>query len=139
MIDEPAEVHCAVVDIATRSKLSCLSWNKYTKHCIASSDYEGIVTVWDVATRQVPPVLICCFVPLNRFYILKVLVMLVPQLMTIVLTFFLRVLENMRSMKNELGVWTFRALNLRCWYLAGMTARYLKLTCALAFYNEILI
>ncbi|XP_010686759.2 E3 ubiquitin-protein ligase COP1 isoform X2 [Beta vulgaris subsp. vulgaris] len=52
VIDEPAEVHCAVVDIATRSKLSCLSWNKYTKHCIASSDYEGIVTVWDVATRQ---------------------------------------------------------------------------------------
>ncbi|XP_021719759.1 E3 ubiquitin-protein ligase COP1-like [Chenopodium quinoa] len=52
VIDEPAEVHCAVVDIATRSKLSCLSWNKYTKHCIASSDYEGIVNVWDIATNQ---------------------------------------------------------------------------------------
>ncbi|KNA04927.1 hypothetical protein SOVF_195150 [Spinacia oleracea] len=52
VVEEPAEVHCAVVDIATRSKLSCLSWNKYTKHYIASSDYEGIVTVWDVATNQ---------------------------------------------------------------------------------------
>ncbi|KAL2931245.1 E3 ubiquitin-protein ligase COP1 [Bienertia sinuspersici] len=52
VVDEPEEIHCAVVDIPTRSKLSCLSWNKYTKHCIASSDYEGIVTVWDVATNQ---------------------------------------------------------------------------------------
>lgn len=39
--------------MSTRSKLSCLSWNKFTKNHIASSDYEGIVTVWDVTTRQV--------------------------------------------------------------------------------------
>ncbi|KAK9715022.1 hypothetical protein RND81_06G137300 [Saponaria officinalis] len=52
VLDEPAQVHCAVVDIATRSKLSCLSWNTYSKQCIASSDYDGIVTVWDVNTRQ---------------------------------------------------------------------------------------
>ncbi|KAG0482548.1 hypothetical protein HPP92_010632 [Vanilla planifolia] len=38
--------------MSTRSKLSCLSWNKYSKNVIASSDYEGIVTVWDVNTRQ---------------------------------------------------------------------------------------
>ena len=42
--------------MATRSKLSCLSWNKYSKNVIASSDYEGIVTVWDVQTRQVSAV-----------------------------------------------------------------------------------
>jgi E3 ubiquitin-protein ligase RFWD2 len=29
-----------------------LSWNKHEKNHIASSDYEGIVTVWDVTTRQ---------------------------------------------------------------------------------------
>ncbi|XP_027127492.2 E3 ubiquitin-protein ligase COP1-like [Coffea arabica] len=52
IINEPADVHCPVVEMATRSKLSCLSWNKYTKNHIASSDYEGIVTVWDVMTRQ---------------------------------------------------------------------------------------
>uniref|UniRef100_A0A7C9A2L8 2-alkenal reductase (NAD(P)(+)) n=1 Tax=Opuntia streptacantha TaxID=393608 RepID=A0A7C9A2L8_OPUST len=52
VMNEPAQVHCAVVDIATRSKLSCLSWSKYTKHYIASSDYDGIVTVWDITTRQ---------------------------------------------------------------------------------------
>ncbi|KVH93087.1 E3 ubiquitin-protein ligase COP1-like isoform X1 [Cynara cardunculus var. scolymus] len=52
VVNEPPEVHCPVVEMPTRSKLSCLSWNKHTKNYIASSDYEGIVTVWDVNTRQ---------------------------------------------------------------------------------------
>ncbi|XP_059661141.1 E3 ubiquitin-protein ligase COP1 isoform X2 [Cornus florida] len=52
VVNEPADVHCPVVEMSTRSKLSCLSWNKFTKNQIASSDYEGIVTVWDVTTRQ---------------------------------------------------------------------------------------
>eukprot|EP00245_Coleochaete_scutata_P005984 TRINITY_DN20054_c0_g1_i1.p1 TRINITY_DN20054_c0_g1~~TRINITY_DN20054_c0_g1_i1.p1 ORF type:complete len:662 (+),score=133.07 TRINITY_DN20054_c0_g1_i1:215-2200(+) len=47
-----SDVHCPVVEMSTRSKLSCLSWNKYIKSHIASSDYEGIVTVWDVNTCQ---------------------------------------------------------------------------------------
>lgn len=53
VVNEQADVQCPVVEMSTRSKLSCLSWNKYTKNHIASSDYEGIVTVWDVTTRQV--------------------------------------------------------------------------------------
>ncbi|XP_075663752.1 E3 ubiquitin-protein ligase COP1-like isoform X2 [Castanea sativa] len=52
VVNEPADVHCPIVEMPTRSKLSCLSWNKYTKSHIASSDYDGIVTVWDVNTRQ---------------------------------------------------------------------------------------
>nr|UQE85541.1 E3-ubiquitin ligase [Bacopa monnieri] len=52
VVNEPADVQCPVAEMSTRSKLSCLSWNKYTKSHIASSDYEGIVTVWDVTTRQ---------------------------------------------------------------------------------------
>ncbi|KAH9313650.1 hypothetical protein KI387_022277, partial [Taxus chinensis] len=52
VVNEPADVHCPVVEMPTRSKLSCLSWNKYIKSHIASSDYEGIVTVWDVNTCQ---------------------------------------------------------------------------------------
>ncbi|KAG0576922.1 hypothetical protein KC19_5G118200 [Ceratodon purpureus] len=52
VVNEVADVHCPVVEIPTRSKLSCLSWNKCVKPLIASSDYEGIVTVWDVNTRQ---------------------------------------------------------------------------------------
>jgi hypothetical protein len=53
VVNELADVHCPVVEMSTRSKLSCLSWNKYIKSHIASSDYEGIVTVWDVNTHQV--------------------------------------------------------------------------------------
>jgi E3 ubiquitin-protein ligase RFWD2 len=52
VVNEPGEVHCPVVEMSTRSKLSCLSWNKFAKNQIASSDYEGIVNVWDVNTRQ---------------------------------------------------------------------------------------
>ncbi|GMH12577.1 hypothetical protein Nepgr_014418 [Nepenthes gracilis] len=52
VVNEPADVHCPVVEMSTLSKLSCLSWNKFTKNQIASSDYEGIVTVWDVTARQ---------------------------------------------------------------------------------------
>ncbi|XP_044466737.1 E3 ubiquitin-protein ligase COP1 [Mangifera indica] len=52
VVNEPTEVHCPVVEMSTRSKLSCLTWNKFSKNCIASSDYEGIVSVWDVTTQQ---------------------------------------------------------------------------------------
>ncbi|XP_057725717.1 E3 ubiquitin-protein ligase COP1 [Arachis stenosperma] len=52
VVNEPADSHYPVVEMSTRSKLSCLSWNKYSKNQIASSDYEGIVTVWDVTTRK---------------------------------------------------------------------------------------
>jgi WD40 repeat protein len=53
VVNEPADMQCPIVEMSTRSKLSCLSWNKHEKNHIASSDYEGIVTVWDVTTRQV--------------------------------------------------------------------------------------
>lgn len=52
VVNEPEDIHCPAVEISTRSKLSYLSWNKYTRNQIASSDYDGIVTVWDVTTRQ---------------------------------------------------------------------------------------
>ena len=46
------ETHCPALEVNTRSKLSCLSWNKYVQSHLASSDYEGVVNVWDVATSQ---------------------------------------------------------------------------------------
>jgi len=53
VVNESTDMHYPVVEMTTRSKLSCLSWNNFAKNHIASSDYEGIVTVWDVNTRQV--------------------------------------------------------------------------------------
>lgn len=72
VVNEPAaDMQCPIAEMPTRSKLSCLSWNKYKKNYIASSDYEGIVTVWDVTTCQVKFLLhlsamqICFFFPNN--------------------------------------------------------------------------
>uniref|UniRef100_A0A7I4AMV6 RING-type domain-containing protein n=1 Tax=Physcomitrium patens TaxID=3218 RepID=A0A7I4AMV6_PHYPA len=53
VIDDVVDVHCPVTEIPTRSKLSCLSWNKLKKPLVASSDYEGIIAVWDVNRSQV--------------------------------------------------------------------------------------
>ena len=52
MANPGAETHCPSQELSTRSKLSCLSWNKYLKTYLASSDYEGVVHVWDIATGQ---------------------------------------------------------------------------------------
>ncbi|DBA99789.1 TPA: hypothetical protein ACH3X3_012332 [Trebouxia sp. C0006] len=52
MANPAAETHCPSQELVTRSKLSCLSWNKYLKTYLASSDYEGVVHVWDIATGQ---------------------------------------------------------------------------------------
>ncbi|KAJ3095324.1 RING finger and WD repeat domain-containing protein 2 [Phlyctochytrium planicorne] len=41
-----------LVEMASRSKISCLSWNWFLKSHIISADYEGVVTVWD-ANRAV--------------------------------------------------------------------------------------
>ena len=41
VVNEPTGVHCPIVEMAIRSKLSCLSWKKYIKSHISSNDYEG--------------------------------------------------------------------------------------------------
>lgn len=45
-------VHKPHAEVSTRSKLSCISWNKYIQHQLISSDYEGVVALWDVSTGQ---------------------------------------------------------------------------------------
>lgn len=58
IFDYYACVRDAVVDIKhpvnemlCTSKISCVAWNSYFKELLASSDYEGIVNVYDVETR----------------------------------------------------------------------------------------
>ncbi|KAJ3076505.1 coatomer subunit alpha [Quaeritorhiza haematococci] len=36
-------------EISCRAKISCLSWNPYIKSQLASTDYEGVVTLWDAS------------------------------------------------------------------------------------------
>jgi len=40
-------------EIMAKSKLSCLSYNKFIKHHLAASDYEGVVSLWDVERSTV--------------------------------------------------------------------------------------
>ena len=42
--------NCPIVEMVTRSKLSCISWNKFISSELASSDYEGVLNVWDTST-----------------------------------------------------------------------------------------
>lgn len=45
-------VHCPIRSINCLNKISCLSWSPYIKSQIASSDYQGIIDIWDVSTGQ---------------------------------------------------------------------------------------
>ncbi|RAL49546.1 hypothetical protein DM860_012979 [Cuscuta australis] len=116
VVNKPTGLQCPVVEMPTRSKLSCLSWNKYKKNYIASSDYEGIVTVWDVTTRQV--IFLAFSILQNTSLRNCACITTINMLISLV-----RVLWSVRSMKNEHGVLTFHALNLLCWFLEVMIAR----------------
>ncbi|CAM6128400.1 unnamed protein product [Calypogeia fissa] len=52
VLNEHVDIHYPVVEMASRSKLSCVVWNSYIKSHIASSDHEGIVQLWDASTSQ---------------------------------------------------------------------------------------
>ncbi|WCJ32182.1 SPA1-related 3 [Euphorbia peplus] len=53
LLKENRDIHYPVVEMASRSKLSSICWNSYIKSQIASSNFEGVVQVWDVTRSQV--------------------------------------------------------------------------------------
>ncbi|KAK9509545.1 hypothetical protein O3M35_006841 [Rhynocoris fuscipes] len=52
VIRDVVDIHYPSIEMVSSSKISCVSWNSYHKSTLASSDYEGSVTVWDVSTGQ---------------------------------------------------------------------------------------
>ncbi|KAL5997666.1 hypothetical protein ACLOJK_008596 [Asimina triloba] len=52
ILNEDRDIHYPVTEMASRSKLSSVCWNGYIKSQIASSDFEGVVQVWDVTRGQ---------------------------------------------------------------------------------------
>ncbi|EPS66131.1 hypothetical protein M569_08646 [Genlisea aurea] len=46
------DIHYPVVEMAGKSKLSSICWNSYIKSHIASSNFEGVVQVWDVTRSR---------------------------------------------------------------------------------------
>ncbi|KAI4333662.1 hypothetical protein L6164_018442 [Bauhinia variegata] len=52
IINEDRDIHYPVVEMPSRSKLSSICWNTYIKSQIASSNFEGVVQLWDVTRSQ---------------------------------------------------------------------------------------
>lgn len=52
MVRDAVDIHYPCMELLCNSKISCVCWNSYHKGTLASSDYEGIVTVWDANTGQ---------------------------------------------------------------------------------------
>ncbi|KAE8657289.1 SPA1 [Hibiscus syriacus] len=46
------DVHYPVIEMSNKSKLSCVCWNNYIKNYLASTDYDGLVKLWDASTGQ---------------------------------------------------------------------------------------
>nr|XP_043623156.1 protein SPA1-RELATED 4-like isoform X4 [Erigeron canadensis]XP_043623157.1 protein SPA1-RELATED 4-like isoform X4 [Erigeron canadensis] len=53
ILNENQDIHFPLVEILAGSKLSSLCWNPYIKSQIASSNFEGVVQLWDVTQNQV--------------------------------------------------------------------------------------
>lgn len=47
ILEDRVEMHCPLREIACKSKISCLAWNTYISHQVASADYDGLVTIYD--------------------------------------------------------------------------------------------
>ncbi|KAK4285947.1 hypothetical protein QN277_002571 [Acacia crassicarpa] len=53
IMNECRDIQYPVVEMGSRSKLSSICWNSYIKSQIASSNFEGVVQLWDVTRGQV--------------------------------------------------------------------------------------
>lgn len=52
VIRDAVDLHYPCTEMLSDNKISCVVWNAYHKGCLASSDYEGALTIWDVETGQ---------------------------------------------------------------------------------------
>lgn len=52
VIRDTVDLHYPCSEMICTSKISCVSWSNYMKKLLASSDYDGTVTVWDAFTAQ---------------------------------------------------------------------------------------
>ncbi|KAK4802362.1 hypothetical protein SAY86_000565 [Trapa natans] len=52
LLNESVDIHYPAVEMSNRSKLSCICWNSYIHNYLASTDYDGVVKLWDVSTGQ---------------------------------------------------------------------------------------
>lgn len=49
VLDTPTALHLPVWQATTRSKLSSVSWNSYVRPHLLTSDYDGLIQLWDAS------------------------------------------------------------------------------------------
>uniref|UniRef100_A0A8R7P3I9 Protein kinase domain-containing protein n=1 Tax=Triticum urartu TaxID=4572 RepID=A0A8R7P3I9_TRIUA len=52
LLNDRVDIHYPIVEMPSKSKLSCVCWNNYIKNYLASTDYDGTVQLWDASTGQ---------------------------------------------------------------------------------------
>ncbi|GLJ31133.1 hypothetical protein SUGI_0623790 [Cryptomeria japonica] len=52
VLHENMDIHYPVVEMTSKSKFSNICWNSYIKNQMASSDFDGVVRLWDVSKSQ---------------------------------------------------------------------------------------
>ncbi|XP_031404217.1 protein SPA1-RELATED 3-like isoform X2 [Punica granatum] len=53
ILKDDRDIHYPVIEMASSSKICCVCWNTCIKRQIASSNFEGVVQVWDVTRNDV--------------------------------------------------------------------------------------
>lgn len=52
VITDVVDMHYPITEMCCESKISCIAWNPYHKNELVSSDYEGIISMWDPFTAK---------------------------------------------------------------------------------------
>ncbi|XP_022721075.1 protein SPA1-RELATED 2-like [Durio zibethinus] len=52
LFNDSVDIHYPVIEMSNKSKLSCVCWNNYIKNYLASTDFDGLVKLWDASTGQ---------------------------------------------------------------------------------------
>ncbi|KAF6163230.1 hypothetical protein GIB67_025094, partial [Kingdonia uniflora] len=52
LLDDSIDIHYQVIELSSKSRLSCICWNNKIKNYLASTDYDGVVQIWDACTCQ---------------------------------------------------------------------------------------
>ncbi|CAK7348761.1 unnamed protein product [Dovyalis caffra] len=52
LLNDSMDIHYPSVEMSNKSKISSVSWNNYIKNYLASTDYDGVVQMWDAGTGQ---------------------------------------------------------------------------------------
>lgn len=53
LLNDSIDIHYPTVEMSNKSKISSVCWNNYIKNYLASTDYDGVVQMWDAGTGQI--------------------------------------------------------------------------------------